>query len=344
MTILLTCDPEIPVPPINYGGIERIVDSLIKEFSKNGHEVFLLANPDSTNNEAKKVFGWPSLHSRGFKNIIKNAFYLNRIIGEIKPDVIHSFSRLLYLYPLFLGGSKIKVVQSYQRKISTKSTRLASILASKKIFFTACGEHMLKNHPIANRSLAIHNFTDTRYFVLNSNIRPEFLFYLGRIEDIKGTKEAIEVALATNQKLVIAGNIQPGHDDYFENEVKPHLNNPLIEYVGPVNDEQKLYYLQRSTAFLFPIKWEEPFGIVMVEAMACGVPVIGFRRGSVPEVVKDGITGFVVDDVNEMIKAVAKIDAIDRLVVRKDCEDRFSLEVIAQKYVNLFSELLSRQA
>ncbi len=164
--------------------------------------------------------------------------------------------------------------------------------------------------------------------------------FLGRIEDIKGTKECIEVALATKTKLIIAGNIQEGHDDYFNTFVKPHLNNPLIEYVGTVNDEQKLYYLQRAKAFLFPIKWEEPFGIVMAEAMACGVPVIGFRRGSVPEVVLDKVTGFIVNNTAEMIKAVNQIDTIDRKLVRKDCEDRFSLEVISNDYIQLLNQLV----
>jgi glycosyltransferase involved in cell wall biosynthesis len=106
-----------------------------------------------------------------------------------------------------------------------------------------------------------------------------------------------------------------------------------------VNDEQKLYYLQRAKAFLFPIKWEEPFGIVMAEAMACGVPVIGFHRGSVPEVVKDKRTGFIVNNTSEMILAVNKIDTIDRKLVRKDCEDRFSLEVISTQYLGLLEKI-----
>jgi glycosyltransferase involved in cell wall biosynthesis len=340
MKILITVDPEIPVPPTNYGGIERIVDSLIGAFKSQGHQVFLVANPESSNNEAEKIYGWPALHSRGKANVIKNAKYLSKVAKEVKPSVIHSFSRLLYLYPIFLR-TKIPVIQTYQRAISPNSTQLALKIAGKKLHFTSCGEHMIKQHPIAGKCTPVHNFTDTTYYSDKDTLDKEFLFFLGRVEEIKGTKEAIETALATKQKLVIAGNIQPGHDEYFNTHVKPHLDNPLIEYVGPVNDEQKLYYLQRAKAFLFPIKWEEPFGIVMAEAMACGVPVIGFRRGSVPEVVKEGETGFVVDDVNGMIEAVNKIDSIDRKVVRKDCEYRFSLEVISKKYLTLFDKMLT---
>ncbi len=340
MKILITVDPEIPVPPTNYGGIERIVDSLISAYKQNGHQVYLAANPESKNNDTVQTFGWPALYSRGTLNVIKNAKYLYSVCKQIKPDIIHSFSRLLYLYPVFLN-TKIPVLQTYQRAISTKSTQLALKVAGEKLHFTSCGEHMVHQHPIADKCTPVHNFTDTDYYSDDVTIEKEFLFFLGRIEDIKGTREAIEVALETKRKLIIAGNIQPGHDEYFNTNVKPHLNNPLIEYVGPVNDEQKLYYLQRSKAFLFPIKWEEPFGIVMAEAMACGVPVIGFRRGSVPEVVNDGITGYVVDNVEQMITAVNKIDQIDRNNVRKECEERFSLDKISKQYLSIFESMLS---
>ncbi len=161
---------------------------------------------------------------------------------------------------------------------------------------------------------------------------------------MKGTKEAIEAALATNEKLIIAGNIQQGHENYFNRLIKPHLSNPLIEYVGPVDDDQKLHYLQYAKAFLFPIKWEEPFGIVMVEAMACGVPVIGFNRGSVPEVVEHGVTGFVVKSIPEMVMAISRIDTIDRKIVRRVAEEKFSLPVISKQYVDFLKHSINKTA
>lgn len=342
MKILIPVDPEIPVPPVLYGGVERLVDGLAEAYTKLGHQVILVAHKDSTCTYAAKIYGWPVKHSRGVKNTIKNALFLKKVAKTENPDVVHSFGRLMYLYPTMFSSS-ISFLMTYGRAISPKSTALASLLGRRRIHFTSCGEHML-NHlkTFRQKFTPVHNFTLVSYFTPDYNVSSEYLMFLGRIEDIKGTKEAIDIAIATNQRLIIAGNIQPGHDAYFEQFVKPHLSNPLIEYVGPVNDEQKREYLQRAKAFLFPIKWEEPFGIVMAEAMACGVPVIGFRRGSVPEVVKDGITGFVVDNVNEMIEAVNKIHLIDRSLVRKDCEERFSLEYIAQKYIELLEKLLSR--
>ncbi len=341
MKILIPVDPEIPVPPIQYGGVERLVDGLITAYRQKGHEVILLAHSKSTSKDAKQIYGWPATHSRGIWNIIKNSFKLLMVSHKEKPDIIHSFGRLLYLYPTMLT-TQIPFVMTYGRKISQKSTTIASILGGKQIHFTSCAQHMLNHlHKYKYKFTPIYNFTNINYFSPDNSIPKDSLMFLGRIEEIKGTKEAIETALATHQKLIIAGNIQPGHDEYFNTYIKTHLNNPLIEYIGPVNDKQKLYYLQRAKAFLFPIKWEEPFGIVMAEAMACGVPVIGFRRGSVPEVVKDGITGFVVENLEEMIDAVNKIEQIDRSVVRKDCEERFSLEEISQQYISLFQKTMT---
>jgi glycosyltransferase involved in cell wall biosynthesis len=338
MKILITVDPEIPVPPKLYGGIERIVSSLCKLYSEKGHDVYLLANSDSTEKFAKKIIGWHGKTSRGKLDVFKNMCQLLRTVQKYKIDVIHSFSRLLYLYPTLLFRKNIGVLQTYQRKISKKSTNLVYIAGGKKINFTACSKYMYTGFKRIEKWHAVHNFTDTSYFIPDDAVEKTHLLFLGRIEDIKGTREAIEVALATNNKLIIAGNIQPGHDEYFNTLIKPHLNNPLIQYVGPVNDEQKLYYLQRAKAFLFPIKWEEPFGIVMAEAMACGVPVIGFRRGSVPEVVKHGETGFVVNSVEEMIEAVGNINKINLSEVRQDCVNRFSVEVIAMQYLDLFEK------
>lgn len=341
MKILLTVDPEIPVPPKQYGGIERIVDSLISEYNRLGHEVYLIANPDSDTKAARKIFGWPASNSRGASNIVANAMFLKKVFGQLDADVIHSFSRLLYLYPL-VTESKLRVLQTYQRAISRKSTSLASKLFGARLMYTSCGKHMIHGHLSNNRCFPIHNFTDQNYFSpLLNNPDERCLVYLGRVEEIKGTKEAIEVALATSKKLIIAGNIQPGHGSYFKHYVEPHLSNPLISYIGPVNDERKLHLLQNASALLFPIQWEEPFGIVMVEAMACGTPVIAFNRGSVPEVIIDGKTGYVVNTLEEMITAVEKIDEIDRNDVRKDCELRFSLPVIAKQYISLFDELIA---
>ena len=340
LKILILVDPELPVPPPLYGGVERLVDGLVSAYTKSGHEVILLAHSDSSSRDAAKIYPWLAGSSRGLGNVIRNALTLKRVSKREKPDVIHSFARLMYLYPTMFT-TQIPFLMTYGRFISPRSTALASILGRKRIHFTSAAGHML-NHlkRFKHKFTPVYNFTPVEFFTPDSSAKREHLMFLGRIEEIKGAKEAIEVALATNQKLVIAGNIQPGHDDYFNSFIKPHLDNPLINYVGAVDDNQKRYYLQHSSALLFPIKWEEPFGIVMAEAMACGTPVIAFKRGSVPEVVKDKITGFIVSNTAEMSSAISHLDKIDRNKVREEAVSRFSSNIIAMEYLNLFNKIL----
>lgn len=339
MKILLTCDPEIPVPPLLYGGIERIVDGLVKGYKEKGHEVYLIANPASTS-AAKQHFHWPAIRSRGCSNIFKNMLYLKKVAGKIKPDFIHSFSRLSYGYSLFIAGT-VPFVQSYQRKISAKSTSFALAIASSRLHFTSCAAHMLRGLPNQKAFTPIFNFTDVDYFTYDASIERTHLMFLGRIEDIKGTKEAMEAAILSNNMIIVAGNIQEGHEEYFEQEIKPLLINPLVQYVGALNDKDKRYYLQKSKALLFPVKWEEPFGIVLAEALACGTPVIGFNRGSVPEVINNGINGYIVNNVAEMAKRVDELGQLDHQQIRNDAVNRFSLQNITGQYLYLLNRKLS---
>lgn len=337
MKILLTTDPEIPVPPTLYGGIERIADSLAKAYREAGHQVVLLAHPDSTCSGAETIIGWKGLSSLRKGDILKNALQLYQVAKLEKPDIIHSFSRLLYLYPTFLL-SDIPMVQSYQREITLRSTMMAARLAGKKLAFTACAAHLFQNHPLREKWTAIYNFTDTDYFIPDPSRSRDYLFFLGRIEPIKGTAEAVKVALATGEKLMIAGNIPAEYQWYFDQEVKPHLSDQ-IQYVGPVNDEQKRNWFQGAKAFLFPISWEEPFGIVMAESLACGVPVIAFKRGSVPEVVEHGVTGWVCQNLDEMIQATKSLNTLSSQASRIEAEQRFSCNVISGQYLELFQKI-----
>lgn len=337
MKIILTADPMLPVPPKEYGGIERIIDGLITEYAKMGHEVILLAHPDSTAKDAAKIIGWKGLEVNSKADIARNGLQLRAVFAREKPDIVHSFSRLLYLYPLFLT-TKARVVQSYQREISQRTTDRALRLAKDRLTFTACGAHMFRHLPNPENWHAIHNFTDTEFFCDDPERSKDYLFFLGRIEDIKGAHEAIQVALATRENLILAGNIEKAHIPYFESKVKPYIDGKQIKYVGLVDDEQKRRWLQGAKAMLFPIKWEEPFGIVMAEALACGVPVLAFNRGSVPEVIEQGKTGWIVDTVEEMTAAVRQIDQLSRSACRSAAESRFSSEIIASKYLRLYAD------
>ncbi len=336
MKILITADPFIPVPPIHYGGIERILDMLIKEYLEAGHEVTLIGHPDS-----KPAVGCIFIpYSSDKDNVIKNGLLITKSYLKYKFDIIHSFSRLLYLFPLLPFG--VQKIMSYQREPTITQIKRAVQLSKKNtLAFTGCSDYISNQIAVVGDAYTVYNGVPLEAFHFNNVVSSDApLVFLGRIEEIKGTHVAIEVAIKTNKKLIIAGNIPSEHKQYFEEKVKPYLDEN-ITYIGPVNDIQKNELLQNASAFLMPILWNEPFGIVMAEAMACGTPVIGFARGSVPEVVKNEITGFTCTTIDDMINAVNSISKINRETVRAEAENRFSAKVIADNYLQLYKSRLS---
>lgn len=335
LNIAIIADPFIPVPPTNYGGIERIIDLLINEYIKLGHEVVLIAHPDS---KTKAILIPYSNQHTQFKHL-KNILTVNKV-KSFKPDIIHSFGRLAYLMS-FLNKT-IPKLMSYQREPTISQIKKAILLAKKNtLTFTGCSNYISRKiEPFAS-SCSIFNGVDLNIYDFKAVVAADApLVFLGRIEPIKGTHIAIEVAKRTKRKLLIAGNIPMEYQSYFDTMVKPELNEDII-YIGAVNDLQKNELLGKASALLMPIEWNEPFGIVMAEAMACGTPVIGFNLGSVPEVIINHINGYRCDTLAEMISAVDKLGLIDRKKVRLDAENRFSSKVIVDQYIKLYHQMLS---
>ncbi|GGE44398.1 glycosyltransferase involved in cell wall biosynthesis [Pedobacter psychrotolerans] len=335
LKIAVIADPFIPVPPTNYGGIERIVDFLVTGLTEKGHEVILLAHEDSKVDVKLIPYGKQDGKLKHFNNILR----VNDI-KKFKPDVIHSFGRLAYLIPFLY--STIPKIMSYQREPTISQIKKAMLLAKKNtIAFTGCSAYISNQIlPFAPANSIFNGVNLAIYDFAKDIAKDAPLVFLGRIEPIKGTHIAIKVALATNKKLVIAGNIPDEYTRYFEQEIKPHLSEK-ITYIGPVNDLQKNKLLGNALAFLMPIEWNEPFGIVMAEAMACGTPIIGFNKGSVPEVIINGINGYRCDTLAEMISAVTDLETIDRKKVREDAENRFSSKIIISQYLNLYQSMIN---
>ncbi|QEK50326.1 glycosyltransferase family 4 protein [Pedobacter aquae] len=334
MRIAISADPFIPVPPINYGGIERIVELLINEYTNLGHTVVLFAHKES---KVKcKLMPYPC---EGLDKIstLRNTLFISRNIIFGQYDILHSFSRLAYL--TFLLPLSIPKIMSYQREPTLSQVKLAQKLAQKNtLLFTGCSNYISKKiAPIAKTS-TIYNGVLLDKYTFKPKIGVDApLIFLGRIEPIKGTHIAIKVAIACRKKLVIAGNIPDNYQNYYRNEIKPFLNED-ITYIGPVNDVEKNELLGNALAFLMPIEWNEPFGIVMAEAMACGTPVVAFKRGSVPEVVIDGENGFACDNLEDMICTIKKVANLDRRKVRNSVEKRFSSEVISRQYLSIYKK------
>ena len=335
MHIAITADPMIPVPPLLYGGIERIIDMLARGYEERGHTVTLFAHRDS--NTAGRLVPYGGEHPSKLLDVARNTVSISRLAVN-RPDVLHSFGRLATLLPLLPLG--IPKIMSYQREPTLRQIERAAKLAKRDtLAFTGCSNHIAdKIRPFAP-STAVFNGVPLDTYTFQPEVDADApLVFLGRIERIKGTHTAIEIANTSGRRLVIAGNVSD--DAYFEREVKPHLSD-RVEYIGPVDDIQKNELLGRALAFLMPIEWEEPFGIVMAEALACGTPIIGTPRGSVPEIVLEGRTGFVREDAAGMAEAVDALHQLNRTSCRQDCEDRFSDKVIVDAYLDLYRERIA---
>ena len=342
----MTVDPYIPVPPVHYGGIERVVDLLVRQLVSRGHQLTVLAHPDSRVEATLAPYGCPPHVGLAARTKELGAAIAAVWTRRHEVDVVHSFGRLAALLPV-LPLRSLPKIQSYQREIPWRSVGRAAALAGDSIAFTACarGAYVERPDGKVGRWITIPNAVDTSKYELRAAVEADApLVFLGRIERIKGAHHAIAIAGIAKRRLIIAGNVAAAHEQYFNDEIAPHLDGRDVVFAGEVDDARKNELLGVAAAMLMPIEWEEPFGIVMIEAMACGTPVIAFRRGSVPDVVRDGVNGFVCDSVDDAARAVARLAAIDRRVVRDDCVARFDGSVIASAYEGLYEEMRRRSS
>lgn len=345
MRILLTADPELPVPPMLYGGIERIVDILVRELNGLGHTTGLLSHRDSTS-PADKRFFWPGIRSQGKLDLLRNTAKLKTVVSEFRPDVVHSFSRVMYLIPMLT--SPVPKVMSYQRQPSRRTVNLGSKLGRKTLSFTGCSEYISDSiRANGGSTRTVYNCVELEKYKFQPEVLPDApLVFLSRIERIKGAHNAIKIARGTGRRLIIAGNHgmdgEEGH--YWREEILPNLGSDGIEYVGAVNDEQKNELLGKAAALLVPIEWDEPFGIVFAEALACGTPVISCPRGALPEIVRPGVDGFLITSLDEGCEAVGRLPSVMRTNCRERVERSFSSAVIARAYEQLYHELAGQKS
>jgi len=234
---------------------------------------------------------------------------------------------------------------TYQREPTARTIRWARRLHGERLQFTGCSQY------ICNQGLqrgggnwtAIHNFVDLKTYDFVPKVSEDApLVFLSRIEPIKGTHLAIEIAKLAGRRLLIAGNYQSSgpHARYWQECIEPELGRNGIEYVGTVNDQQKNQLLGSATAMLVPIQWNEPFGIVFAESLACGTPVISFPTGAIPEIIDDGKHGYHINSVSDGVLAVKKIGALNRYDCRERAEQSFSQTVISQSYIQLYRSIL----
>jgi glycosyltransferase involved in cell wall biosynthesis len=347
--IAVTVDPYIPVPPVLYGGIERVVHLAVRGLVARGHDVTLFAHPDSDAGAPLVPYGVPP-HTGSYART-KELWQLgSQLVGRRNAfDVVVSWGRLAALTPILPLRSLPKIQRYCRNLVPWQSVRRAVRLAGRSISFAGASASVYDEWPQhgdrGGRWFTLYDAIDPAAYELQTTVDAEApLAFLGRLERIKGAHTAIAIAQRARRRLVIAGNRANDGPEaaYFNEAIAPHLDGEQIRYIGPVDDRAKNQLLRSAAALLFPIAWKEAFGVVMAEAMACGTPVIAYPCGSVPEVVRNGINGFIVSDVEEAAVAVSRLAAIDRSAVRADCEARFSDSVMVSRLLEIIADAVKR--
>jgi glycosyltransferase involved in cell wall biosynthesis len=328
------------VPPQLYGGTERVVSWLTEELVRLGHDVTLFASGDSVT-RAKLVAPVPRalrLDTGCVDQLALHLILLEEVFrrrGEF--DVVHFHCDYLH-FPLSR--------RQRQPHLTTLHGRL-DIPELPRLYREYEGEPVVSISNAQRRPLPWLNWQATVYHGMPPNLHTygtgtgQYLAFLGRVSPEKGIDRAIEIARRVGMPLRIAAKVDRADRDYFHERIEPLLKQsaPLVEFIGEVGGAAKDEFLGDAAALLFPIDWPEPFGLVMIEAMACGTPVIAFRRGSVPEVMDDGVTGFVVDDVAGAVRAVGRLGELSRPRCREVFESRFSDARMAREYLAVYRRL-----
>jgi glycosyltransferase involved in cell wall biosynthesis len=327
------------VPPKLYGGTERVIAWLVDELVEFGHDVTLFASGDSqTKGKLHPV--WPRALRLGRKGVDPNAacaLLLEAIAKRARDfDLIHAHIDWLPL-PL-LSRLGIPFLTTMHGRLDLPG--LDDVIREfPQAHFVSISEDQRRPLPEANWIGTIQHGLPLALF------RPSYregiyLAFLGRLTAEKGPEDAIRIAREAKKPLRIAAKIPRAETRYFKNHLEPQIDGDRVRLVGEVDDAKKQPFLAESAALLFPIDWPEPFGLVMIEAMACGTPVIAYRSGSVPEIVEDGVTGFIVENAEEAVAAVHRLDRLDRRTIRTRFEERFSAQRMARAYESQYGKLI----
>ncbi len=329
------------IPPKKYGGIEWIVYNLCEGLTKLGHNVTLFASGDSKV-PCQLVSVYPiALTEAGISwyDPTYNLLNLSVAFKRAKEfDIIHTHVDLWeWYFPQLVKTPVLHTIHNPLYSDKKRDSRLFILEKFKNNNFVTISNSQKKSSRVKIKARTIYNGIRIEEFNFNPKPKDHFI-WCARIDKYKGIENAIKIAKRAKVKLVLAGRLDPGQKGYFEKNIKPHLGKQ-IKFIGEYSREEKSNFFGQAKALLYPIEWHEPFGLNMVEAMACGTPVIAFKMGSVPEVVKDGKTGFVVKNINEAVKAVKNIDKIKREDCRKWVEENFTTEIMVKNYEKLYFNL-----
>lgn len=344
MRIAVVVPGEESVPPATYGGTELVAYNLVQQLTAMGHKVTLVASGDSHTNA--KLFApiARSLRASTGDKLLQyreyhHYLYVGKVVGMLannKFDIIHS--HLGWQLLPFTNLLSAPVITTMHGPLNVENQQLF-YQPFADANFVSISMNQRKGMPHLNYVATVYNGIDVDKFVVGKGKR-EYLAFLGRFSPEKGPIHAIQVAKKTGIPLIMAGKVDRVDEDYFKRMVKPHVNGKTVRFIGEVNHPQKLKLLCGAKALLSPVQWEEPFGLVNVEALACGTPVIALRRGSLPELITEGV-GFVCDTVDAMVAAVGKLDNINPNDCRRLAEERFSAACMTLGYLAAYKKVIN---
>jgi glycosyltransferase involved in cell wall biosynthesis len=331
------------VPPKLYGGTERVISWLTDELVALGHEVVLFASGDSQTS-AQLEACWPKALRLDGSVRDPNALHvamLERICQRAHDfDLLH-FHLDYYPFSLF-SRQPIPFVTTLHGRLDLPEHQMVFATFSS-IPVISISDAQRRPVPNAGWIRTIHHGLPERLLTPQA-LRPTYFAFLGRISPEKAVDRAIWIAKRCGIPLKIAAKVDAVDRDYFESEIRKLLAAPDVEYVGEISDREKSSFLSGAIALLAPIAWPEPFGLILIEAMACGTPVIAFNRGAVPEIVEHGVTGFVVEDENEAVVVSHRLPRLSRGAIRRRFEERFTAKRMAREYVVVYRSLIEFEA
>ncbi len=331
------------VPPKTYGGTERVVSLLTEGLVALGHDVTLFASQDSKTKARLISIGQNSLrlHAGYEHSLVPHLIMFEQVRRlALHFDIIHFHTDYIH-FPLTRQIPCPTLTTLHGRMDFSQFKPLFSEFADVPL--VSISNSQREPVPQAHWMDTIYHGLPPQQFVPKYT-RGKYLAFLGRMSHEKRPDRAIEIALKTGMKLKMAAKVDAQDKEYYETNILPLIkNSKQIEYLGEINDEQKSEFLGNAAALLFPIDWPEPFGLVMIESMACGTPVIAFKNGSAPEVVTEGVTGFLVNSVEQAVQKVYQIGEIDRKECRRLFEKRFSLDVFLNSYLSVYRKVIENE-
>lgn len=342
MRIGLLAPPWVPVPPSTYGGTEAVIDRLARGFQDRGHQVMLWTVGDSTC-PVPKGFCYDRDQSERIGSAtveLRQVITGYQWLGEWGADIIHDHTMVGPVYSRRF--SDIPVVTTNHGPFTPEALDIYAA-ATPRVAVIAISRDQASRSDSIPIAKVIHHGIDVDQIPIGAGSGDEsgkYLLFLGRMAPEKGIAGAIEVARRTRRRLLVAAKMREAAEkDFFAKEIEPCLDDQIV-FLGEVDNEQKMHLLRNAQALLSPICWPEPFGLMMIESLACGTPVVSLSAGSAPEIVRDGVNGLLCRSLNEMVERIAEVEAIDREQCRRDAEERFQTSRMVEEHLELFHQIL----